>query len=95
MNADGMTPWRLVRGTLVITVAVFLLAPLAVVVIISFSAAPFLQFMGTAIRLGGARLTYGSIMMLGLAAAIWYMLSRTAFGRVGSRVRLSGRARCP
>jgi fructose transport system permease protein len=45
------------------------------------AAAPFLQFMGTAIRLGGARLTYGSIMMLGLAAAIWYMLSRTAFGR--------------
>jgi len=44
VNADGMTPWRLVRGTLVIMVAVFLLAPLAVVVIISFSAAPFLQF---------------------------------------------------
>ena len=44
MSADGMTPWRVVRGTLVITVAVFLLAPLAVVVIISFSAAPFLQF---------------------------------------------------
>ena len=44
MSADGMTPWRLLRGTLVIMVAVFLLAPLAVVVIISFSAAPFLQF---------------------------------------------------
>lgn len=39
-----MTPWRLVRGTLVIVVALFLLAPLAVVVIISFSSAPFLQF---------------------------------------------------
>lgn len=44
MNADGMTPWRLMRGTLVVMVAVFLLAPLAVVVIISFSSAPFLQF---------------------------------------------------
>jgi putative spermidine/putrescine transport system permease protein len=44
VSADGMTPWRLLRGTLVIMVAVFLLAPLAVVVIISFSAAPFLQF---------------------------------------------------
>jgi putative spermidine/putrescine transport system permease protein len=44
VSADGMTPWRLARGTLVITVAVFLLAPLAVVVIISFSSAPFLQF---------------------------------------------------
>ena len=27
MSADGMTPWRLLRGTLVIMVAVFLLAP--------------------------------------------------------------------
>lgn len=44
MNADGMTPWRLMRATLVVMVAVFLLAPLAVVVIISFSSAPFLQF---------------------------------------------------
>ena len=44
MSADGMTPWRLLRGTLVVMVAVFLLAPLAVVVIISFSSAPFLQF---------------------------------------------------
>jgi putative spermidine/putrescine transport system permease protein len=44
VSADGMTPWRLLRGTIVIMVAVFLLAPLAVVVIISFSAAPFLQF---------------------------------------------------
>jgi putative spermidine/putrescine transport system permease protein len=44
MNADGMTSWRLLRGTVVILIAVFLLAPLAVVVIISFSAAPFLQF---------------------------------------------------
>src|SRR5262249_6420361 len=44
VNADGMTPWRLMRATLVVMVAVFLLAPLAVVVIISFSSAPFLQF---------------------------------------------------
>lgn len=39
-----MTPWRLMRATLVVMVAVFLLAPLAVVVTISFSSAPFLQF---------------------------------------------------
>jgi fructose transport system permease protein len=43
--------------------------------------APFLQFMGTAIRLGGARLTYGSILMFAMAAVVWYMLTRTAFGR--------------
>ena len=43
--------------------------------------APFLQFMGTAIKFGGARLTYGSILMVLLAVLIWYVLNRTAFGR--------------
>jgi putative spermidine/putrescine transport system permease protein len=42
--ADGMAPWRAVRATLCVLVAIFLLAPLVVVVIISFSSAPFLQF---------------------------------------------------
>ena len=45
------------------------------------AAAPFLQFMGTALQFGGARLTYGSILMLLLAALIWYILTHTAFGR--------------
>ena len=45
------------------------------------SAAPFLQFTGTPIDFFGARLTYGSILMLLLAAAAWYLLNRTAFGR--------------
>src|SRR5262249_21387978 len=45
------------------------------------SAAPFLQFMGTAIKFGGARLTYGSILMLLIASIVWYVLNRTAFGR--------------
>jgi len=44
MSNDGMTSWRIVRGGLCLVVAVFLLAPLVVVVIISFSSAPFLQF---------------------------------------------------
>jgi fructose transport system permease protein len=43
--------------------------------------APFLQFMGTAIKFGGARLTYGSILMVILAVIVWYVLNRTAFGR--------------
>jgi fructose transport system permease protein len=43
--------------------------------------APFLQYMGTPIKLFGARLTFGSIFMLLLAAAAWYLLNRTAFGR--------------
>lgn len=43
-SADGMAPWRAVRAALCVLVALFLLAPLVVVVIISFSSAPFLQF---------------------------------------------------
>ena len=60
------------------------------------AAAPFLQFTGTIIKpydfflnnlgiellwLKGSVITYGSILMLLLAAAVWYMLNRTAFGR--------------
>jgi fructose transport system permease protein len=45
------------------------------------AAAPFLQFMGAAIKLGGARLTYGSILMILMAVFVWYVLNRTAFGR--------------
>jgi fructose transport system permease protein len=60
------------------------------------AAAPFLQFTGTIIKpydfflnnlglellwLKGSVVTYGSILMLLLAAAVWYMLNRTAFGR--------------
>ncbi|MBV8568175.1 MAG: ABC transporter permease [Methylobacteriaceae bacterium] len=44
-------------------------------------AAPFLEFMGTAIRFGTARLIYGSILMLAMAVCFWYVLNRTAFGR--------------
>ena len=45
------------------------------------AAAPFLQLMGTAMRFGAARVTYGSVLMLALAALAWYILNRTAFGR--------------
>ncbi len=43
--------------------------------------APFLQFTGTAFSLGGARVTIGSLMMLGLVGLVWYVLNWTAFGR--------------
>ena len=45
------------------------------------AAAPFLQWTGTAIDLFGARLTYGSVLMLLMFAAFWYILNWTAFGR--------------
>lgn len=43
--------------------------------------APFLQFLGTRIQVGGAPVTYGSIFMILVAILIWYALNRTAFGR--------------
>ena len=58
--------------------------------------APFLQWTGTIIKpydlllnslgldllwLKGSVITYGSILMLLLAALVWYILNRTAFGR--------------
>jgi len=44
MTGDGMRFWRLLRAIMCCIVAVWLLAPLVVVVVISFSSAPFLQF---------------------------------------------------
>jgi len=44
MRGDGMRPWRILRAIMCCIVAVWLLAPLVVVVVISFSSAPFLQF---------------------------------------------------
>ena len=44
--------------------------------------APMLQWMGARVALGGgAILTIGSMVMLLVAAATWYVLNRTAFGR--------------
>lgn len=49
------------------------------------SIAPLLQFTGTRIQIatpwGNAPLTYGSILMILIAIAVWYLLNRTAFGR--------------
>jgi putative spermidine/putrescine transport system permease protein len=42
--ADGLGPWRALRGAVCVAVALYLLAPLAIVVAISFSGAAFLQF---------------------------------------------------
>jgi fructose transport system permease protein len=43
--------------------------------------AAFLQYTGTPIVIGQARITYGSILMLGLVALFWYILNWTSFGR--------------
>ncbi len=45
------------------------------------AAAPILQWTGTALQFGAARITIGSLLMLLLAAILWYVLNRTAYGR--------------
>jgi fructose transport system permease protein len=45
------------------------------------SVAPILQWLGHTVKLGGAVITFGSILMILMAIAVWYILSRTAFGR--------------
>ncbi|KTQ97418.1 ABC transporter permease [Aureimonas ureilytica] len=45
------------------------------------SEAPLLQWTGAAVTFAGARFTVGTLLMLVIAAAVWYMLNRTAFGR--------------
>ncbi len=42
--------------------------------------APFLQWTGNDFGLLGARITYGSLLMLAMTAAAWYLLNWTAYG---------------
>jgi fructose transport system permease protein len=43
--------------------------------------APLLKFFGNSIDIGGARITYGSLLMIGVFAVLWFMLNKTAWGR--------------
>ena len=43
--------------------------------------APILQLFGASIRVGGAVLTFGAIVMVVLVLALWYVLNHTAWGR--------------
>ncbi len=42
---------------------------------------PLLLAMGEPIQIGTARIIYGSVLMLVIAAVVWYVLNWTAFGR--------------
>jgi putative spermidine/putrescine transport system permease protein len=44
VKSSGLSVWRSLRGAICLLVALYLIAPLTIVVIISFSGAPFLQF---------------------------------------------------
>jgi len=41
----------------------------------------FLQIMGNQLEIGSARIMWGSFLLLVVAAAVWYVLNRTAYGR--------------
>ncbi|MGB0664782.1 MAG: ABC transporter permease [Pontibacterium sp.] len=43
--------------------------------------APLLQFMGNTIDVFGAKLTYGSLLMLGLFVVVWFALNWTPWGK--------------
>ncbi|MCB1383109.1 MAG: ABC transporter permease [Notoacmeibacter sp.] len=43
--------------------------------------APLLKFFGIAMSIGKAQITYGSLLMVLIFTALWYLLNRTAFGR--------------
>ena len=45
------------------------------------AAAPFLQVTGNSFEIAHAPITFGSLLMLFIAAVVWYVLNRTAFGR--------------
>ena len=43
--------------------------------------ANFLQIMGNQVAIGDARIMWGTFLMLVVAAVVWYILNRTAYGR--------------
>ncbi len=43
--------------------------------------AAFLKFFGNAVEIGGARITFGVILMIVIFVVLWYMLTKTAWGR--------------
>ncbi|GGE54412.1 ABC transporter permease [Actibacterium pelagium] len=43
--------------------------------------APLLKFFGNAVSFGGARITFGVVLMVAIFGVLWYMLNKTAWGR--------------
>ena len=59
MKGDGLDRWRIFRGAVCVLAALYLIAPLVIVVIISFSAASFLQFPPPGLSLRWYRHVFG------------------------------------
>jgi fructose transport system permease protein len=45
------------------------------------ASAPLLKFFGNAFKIGNANITYGSILMVVVFFALWFLLNKTAWGR--------------
>lgn len=45
------------------------------------AAAPLLKWFGQNFSVGGAKVTYGSVLMILIFAGLWYLLNKTAWGR--------------
>lgn len=43
--------------------------------------APLLKFFGNSFKIGGANITYGSLLMIAIFGVLWYILNKTAWGR--------------
>jgi fructose transport system permease protein len=88
--ANGLLVTRLKLPPFIVTLGTWSIFG-ALVILVSQSAtirapdiaanAPILQLLGSRIALGGGFVMAGSVLMLALAAVVWYLLSRTAFGR--------------
>lgn len=89
--ANGLLVARLKLQPFIVTLGTWSIYG-ALVILISHSAtirsqdvevaAPFLQWLGSAIRLPGEIvLTYSSVLLILLFAFAWYLINRTAFGR--------------
>ena len=96
MKGDGMGAWRGLRGTLCVLVAVYLLAPLAIVVIISFSSAPFLQFPPPGLSLRWYRNLFGDAgwinsLMVSVEVLVPSSLMATLLGTAAAYALVRGR----
>ena len=93
---DGMRPWRILRAAVVIFAAVYLLAPLVVVLIISFSSAAFLQVPPPGLSLRWYELLFSTpawtnSLLVSVQVLVPSSLLATAMGTAASYALVRGR----
>ena len=96
MTGDGLGPWRFARALVCVAVAIYLLSPLAIVVIISFSGAAFLQFPPPSLSLRWyenliADPAWGDSFWISLRMLVPTACLATAFGTAAAYALVRGR----